>query len=69
MPADTLMAAMNRGMEGATLMPSSTPPTLAMRGYDLGSMKSMLGPVEGIAFDRVRNPLQALNDVFKLLQP
>jgi hypothetical protein len=56
----SMMAAMDAGMASTQLMPSSTPPTVAMRGYDLG-------PVEGVKFDRLRNPLDSLRDVLRLL--
>ncbi len=74
MSADAMMARMNAGMEKADLMPSSTPRAKAMRGYDLGELSSALpgGPsgqqelVEGIAFDRFRNPLESLRNVLSL---
>ena len=61
MPPQMLMAAMEAGMRGRHLMPASTPPQQAMRGYDLG-------PVSGIAFDSVRDPLQSIKDIFSLFK-
>lgn len=56
MSQDGMMRAMNAGMASTPLMPSSTPPQQAMRGYDLGPAADALGPapVKGIAFDRLR---------------
>lgn len=62
MSADTMMGMMNRGMAGRDLMPAGTDPVVAMAGYDLGP-----APVKGITFDSVRNPLESLKNVFKLI--
>ncbi|KAL4422932.1 hypothetical protein ABPG75_009129 [Micractinium tetrahymenae] len=77
MTADAMMARMNAGMEGAQLMPGSTPRAKAMRGYDLGELTPLVAPpgggvtgeqapVNGIAFDRFRNPLESLRNALSL---
>ncbi|KAI7842606.1 hypothetical protein COHA_003710 [Chlorella ohadii] len=65
MSADAMMGAMNKGMAGRDLMPAGTDPAVAMGGYDLGELGP--APVKGIAFDSVRNPLETLKNVFKLI--
>lgn len=63
-----MMAAMNAGMASTPLMPAGTPPAMAMRGYDLGPASlAQKAPVEGIAFEGSRNPLETVKNVFKLL--
>ncbi|PRW57540.1 lipocalin-like domain [Chlorella sorokiniana] len=62
MSPDAMMAVMNKGMAGRDLMPADTDPVVAMGGYDLGP-----APVKGITFDTVRNPLETLKNVFKLI--
>lgn len=59
MSPDDMMATMNKGMAKIEPMKAGTPMGEAMAGYDLG-------PVQRIAFDKVRNPFEALKDVFKL---
>lgn len=43
MAPQAMMAAMNRGMSSTPTMPASTPPALAMAGYDLGPAAVVLG--------------------------
>lgn len=62
-----MMAMMNRGMSGAQLMPASTAPALAMRGYDLGPAADLeRGVTGGVQFEVLRNPLETVINVFKL---
>lgn len=67
-----MMGAMDRGMAGRDLMPAGTPPQRAMAGYDLGPASEVVGagasPVQGIAFDGFRNPLESVKNVLRLLQ-
>lgn len=76
MPQAGMMRAMNAGMAASPLMPSTTPPAKAYGGYDLGPAADALklggaeedrGPVKGIAFDSLRNPLESLGNVLRLL--
>jgi hypothetical protein len=62
-----MMAMMNRGMSGAQLMPASTAPATAMRGYDLGSAADLeRGVSGGVQFEALRNPLETVMNVLKL---
>lgn len=54
MPQQAMMAAMGAGMAATPLMPASTPPALAMRGYDLGAVQGIGGVKGGIQFDGFR---------------
>jgi hypothetical protein len=66
MSESAMMQRMANGMAGKPLMPATTAPSTAMRGYDLGPIADT-GPVAGVQFDKLRNPVQSLQDFFKLL--